>query len=288
MSLHLPLVVGAGSQEGEAAEYLPMPHEMATFRMPPVSRLDGGAGTAEACAILRALHDEMTAWRFGTGEQPILVLTGLAERNPGALAFINESLGQGEVSAVIDGTQRVAIQETAFASVWRVQHLDEQGTVLVDTLEVGPIPEVVRERAMASARAAEVVEIGAPPEGYMNSPSILHELVSASARFRPGQAAHVVNLTLLPVTPEDHLHLETTLGIGSTTILSRGYGNCRISATALSNVWWVRYFNSMDTLILDTIEVVDVPQAALAAREDFEDSTERLEQLLAILAEPEA
>ena len=82
MSLHLPLVVGAGSQEGEAAEYLPMPHEMATFRMPPVSRLDGGAGTAEACAILRALHDEMTAWRFGTGEQPILVLTGLAERNP--------------------------------------------------------------------------------------------------------------------------------------------------------------------------------------------------------------
>lgn len=288
MTVHLPLIVGAGSQEGEAAEYLPMPHEMATFRMPAVSRPGSGEATAEACTILGALLAEMKAWRFGTGEQPLFVLTGLAARNPGALALINESLGQGEVSAVIDGPTRIAIQETAFASIWRVQHLDGKGAVLSDTLEVGPIPEAVRERAMASARPAEVVEIGAPPEGHMNSPSILHELVSASARFRPGQPAHVVNLTLLPVTPEDHLHLEATLGTGATTILSRGYGNCRISATALSNVWWVRYFNSMDTLILDTIEVVDVPQAALAAREDFEDSTERLDQLLSILAEPEA
>jgi len=40
----------------------------------------------------------------------------------------------------------------------------------------------------------------------------------------------------------------------------------------------VQYFNSMDQLILNTLEVVQVPEAALAAREDYEDSIERLKE----------
>jgi hydrogenase-1 operon protein HyaF len=47
----------------------------------------------------------------------------------------------------------------------------------------------------------------------------------------------------------------------------------------------VRYFNSMNTLILDTIEVVDIPEAARAAAEDFADSIERLRELLSWLRE---
>jgi hydrogenase-1 operon protein HyaF len=41
----------------------------------------------------------------------------------------------------------------------------------------------------------------------------------------------------------------------------------------------------MDQLILNTIEVVDVPEVALAAREDFEDSTARLAEWLETLLE---
>jgi hydrogenase-1 operon protein HyaF len=41
----------------------------------------------------------------------------------------------------------------------------------------------------------------------------------------------------------------------------------------------------MNTLILDTIEVVDIPEAARAAAEDYEDSVERLAELLGWLRE---
>ena len=42
----------------------------------------------------------------------------------------------------------------------------------------------------------------------------------------------------------------------------------------------VQFFNAMDTIILDTLEVGGVPVVALAASEDFEDSAERLQQII--------
>ena len=105
----------------------------------------------------------------------------------------------------------------------------------------------------------------------------------ASEAYRPGSETHVVNLTLLPVTPEDLDYLVVHLGGGPVTILSRGYGNCRISSTALPHTWWVQYFNSMDQLIRNTIEVDDVPVVALAAPEDLEDSIVRLREWVATL-----
>ena len=95
-----------------------------------------------------------------------------------------------------------------------------------------------------------------------------------------GDAPHVVNLTLLPHTEEDLAWLDTALGLGSVDILSRGYGNCRVTATALHNVWRVQFFNSMDTLILDTFEVTPLPEVALAAPEDLTDSAERVAEVL--------
>ena len=95
--------------------------------------------------------------------------------------------------------------------------------------------------------------------------SVLTEIVGKARAYKAGDAAHVVNLTLLPMSPEDMECLPLTLGVGAVTILSRGYGNCRITSTRLPNVWWVQYFNSMDTLILNTIEVSDVPEVALAS-----------------------
>ena len=67
--------------------------------------------------------------------------------------------------------------------------------------------------------------------------------------------------------------------VGPVAILSRGFGNCRISSTAARDVWRVQYFNNMQTLILNTIEVVDMPEVALAAAEDLADSRERLGEL---------
>lgn len=78
-------------------------------------------------------------------------------------------------------------------------------------------------------------------------------------------------------------YLAQALGAGAVTILSRGYGNCRITSTGLAYVWWVQYFNSMDQIILDTLEVVDVPEVAQAAEEDYADSVARLGAWLNIM-----
>ncbi len=97
-----------------------------------------------------------------------------------------------------------------------------------------------------------------------------------------GRGPHIINLSLLPHTEEDLAFLEHVLGRGNLIILSRGYGNCRIHATGTRDTWWVRYYNSQDTLILNSIEISPVPEVALAAAEDIADSVERLAEILAI------
>lgn len=275
-------VVGAGSQVAEeAADYLPMPGDMAVFRMPVIDDVPRQAAEA-AHVVLSELLGKMRAHDFVSAAVPSVDLSGLSAE---ALAVTNQSLGQGEVSAVvIDGSSAAAswrIEESAFASVWHVLGLDAEGGIVSDHLEVGPVPSVIRrvmaEQAMPTAAPA------AAPAGVMNSPAILAELRDQAARWRPGDAAHIVNLSLLPVNPTDLDYLTRALGSGPVTLLSRGYGNCRITSTGLPNTWWVQYFNSMDVLILNTIEVVDVPEAALAAVEDFEDSIERIAEWLETL-----
>ena len=274
-------VIGAGSPGmEEAAEYLPMPHDMAVFRQPVIEAAPAEAAE-EAYAALSQLLTAMQAHDFTAATRPCIDLTRLS---PAALTLANQAMGQGEVSAVVNGECAWRIEESAFAGIWHVLAVREDGSVAEDYLEVGDVPEVLRRTALARPRPAPEAIPEAPP-GVMNAPALLNELLAQSSQWRPAKAAHVINLTLLPVTPQDLDYLGRALGTGSVTLLSRGYGNCRISATALPHTWWVQYYNSMDTMILNTIEVVDVPEVALAAHQDFEDSTERLREWLDTLRE---
>ena len=100
----------------------------------------------------------------------------------------------------------------------------------------------------------------------MNSPALLQEIRSrVFANLRPDAPAHVINLTLFPLTAEDHQVLAQALPVGPVAMISRGFGHCRISSTLARNVWRVQYFNSMNTLILNTLEIVGMPEVAIAA-----------------------
>jgi hydrogenase-1 operon protein HyaF len=44
----------------------------------------------------------------------------------------------------------------------------------------------------------------------------------------------------------------------------------------------VQYFNSQDTLILNTLEVSDVPSVACASPEDIADSCQRLQDIMQV------
>jgi len=272
----IPVVAfGVGSQpEEESVDYLPLPHEMTTFSL-PVYNLEADPKVLEAaCAVIENLRAAMQA-----GNDARFELLGLPAN---VIELINQSLGHGEVSVLIREPGNLHIQETVFAGVWRVQEFSGQGTMLRDTLHACFIPPEVQQSALSG-----VTGISAPPlnQGIMNAPAILNELIERSSKHQSGHNAHVINLSLLPMSPEDLQYLFEAFGTGTVSILSRGYGNCRITSTRLANVWWVQYFNSMDQIILNTIEVVDVPEVALAANEDYQESAERLSEWLGVMRE---
>lgn len=267
---HLPPTgFGPGSQppaeDGAELIYTPMPQDMRTWspHIPEVK----GADTSAAFDLLRQIADAAEAQpREGARFD-------LSQLDAASRALMAETLGEGEVSVRIRAIPAIAAQESVFAGVWV---LSGAGT---DVVEVAPVPSAARSQAFAPVEKAKGA--GAPRgPGVLNAPPLFAELADKSASYTEGQAPHIVNLTLLPHTAEDLDWLEAALGTGSVDILSRGYGNCRVTATALPHVWKVRYYNSMDTLILDTYEVTAMPEVALAAPEDLTDSASRIREVL--------
>jgi len=267
----IPVVTaGPGTQQGdEALDFVRMPEMLSAFHMPHHPIDASAAALAEARAFLADLHGAAAAHAFGSD---VLLSRDVTTLGAEALALVNEAFGEGEVAAIID-EPTMRLQETGFPGFWRIRGFDGDGLLATDVVEVAPVPAVVREAALLGSRCRLAKKPTAP--GVMNAPALLTELVAASGRGE-GAPVHVVNLTLLPVTPEDIAWLVGALEIGPVTLLSRGYGNCRITSTRLRHTWWVQYFNSMNNLILNTIEVAPVPEAALAAPEDFTESLSRL------------
>ncbi len=89
---------------------------------------------------------------------------------------------------------------------------------------------------------------------------------------KPGDPAHVINLSLLPMSPSDGRHLGEVLAAGPVRILSRGYGSCRITSTVVRDTWWVQYVNGYGNPMVDSIEITDIPEVAVASAEDIAES----------------
>ncbi len=280
--LGIPVVVEPGSQpadeDGVVLDYMPMPQGVWTYAMPVVPEPEEVEGLAEGIDTLVRVCAALKTYRIGDAAV-VIPLDGLDSVNR---ELVDQVLGSGEVSIVYEGMLRAQIQESVMAGVWRVQYVDEEGRVERDVIEVADIPSLVRDAVFTEARPT--IDIGETelPAGVGNAAAILTELGDRLAAYDAGEGVHVVNLTLLPCTDEDMEYLVNTLGAGPAVILSRGYGNCRITSTGTRNLWWVQYFNSQDTLILNTIELSRVPEVACAAAEDIEDSAERLEEILEI------
>ena len=281
-----PVGFGPGSQVGQEDEelnYLAMPSGVNVYE-PHVPEIEDPATMAATLAFLETLQKQAQVWR--AGESCLLPRHALT---PASSAAIDDALGEGEVSARLeDAAGLVEVQETVFAGIWAMRaYGGTQGQGVREQVEVSAFPKALLARAFPSKRTRPDIAAGCRV-GVVNAPAILTELFEQSENWRPQNTPHVVNLSLLPHTPEDMELLEESLGRGRLTILSRGYGNCRIEATATPHVWRVRYFNSMDTLILDTIEVSTVPEVACAAVEDIADSATRLREICTVLREESA
>lgn len=278
--------VGPGTQpvgEDDAAlAFMPMPGEMATYRMPDVAQSIGSLGQANA--VLQQLQQLLNRYKVG---DPVGVIN-LSVLDADNRELIDQVLGEGEVSIVFSAATQIRIQEAVLAGVWRVQTLAADGKIEKDTIEVADIPAVIRGATFSGDYIQQRIEKGFCPPGVNNAIPLLSELNDHIARLAEADSkadeAHVINLTLLPQSEEDIAYLTQTLGRGTVTILSRGYGNCRVTSTATRSVWWVQYFNSQDAIILNTLEVTPVPAVVCASTEDIADSAQRLQEIREVYA----
>ncbi|MBK9495717.1 MAG: hydrogenase expression/formation protein [Xanthomonadales bacterium] len=266
-------LLGPGSQEEEETlEYLSLPKDMRTYTPPVLPEPEDIRDRQQLKAWFAALLVTTEAWQVG---QPAIRLA-MQDLSPADREVIDQVLGEGEVSAQIarDGG-RVSVQESVFAGVWRLRGFNASGLPTEDYVEVGAVPAMAREAAAQGLAAPQPAAAG---PGVINAVALLAEITEQVGLQHA--EPHVINLSLLPFSPEDASWLDARLGRGQVTFLSRGYGNCRVTATGIARVWWVQYFNSQDALILNTLEISDMPEVAQAAGEDLQDTSERLREVL--------
>lgn len=269
---------GPGSQkepDGQELDHMEMPREMVTFDLPIAPEPEDTVGMEQGKARLNELQAALA--RYKIGDEAIVL--ELSDLDPENLGLVNQILGEGEVSMV--SGPNIQVQEAVFAGVWRVLHFDE-GKVVRDTIEVADWPHSVRDQVFTFASATGAQAQDPLPDSVFNAPSLLSEIAEKVAVYKPGVETHSINLSLLPHTEEDLSYMANKLGVGDTIVLSRGYGNCRVSSTNTKNVWWVQYYNSQDSLILNSVEIVGVPEVVCAAQEDIDDSAERVFEVMDI------
>jgi hydrogenase-1 operon protein HyaF len=275
-----PLFTAAGplphfSPGGEAeCPAPPLPDGMRTFS-PPVlhgwNRKDGETGRVLLSRIAERLGSGVPEGRWD-----------LRELDADSRRFVAEVLGRGEITVRVAAPDvRVDMEESVFAGLWQIRQ--SGGDLLqYDYLEAGPLPLAAYEWAGRLTKGARLLAPARFPPGVMNAPAVLAEIADKSHNFRAGRDS-VINLTLLPMTAEDLRLVADSLGLSGLSLLSRGYGDCRIHLTRVPHVWWVQYFNSPGQMILNTLEITAMPSVALAAAEDLADSAARLAETLAAL-----
>ena len=273
-----PTGFGPGSQPldhtDQELEYMPLPQDMRTYapRIPEVEAL-ASADLSPALALLTEVTKAAKTVSAKSGQARF----DLSNLDDAGRALVAETLGSGEVSAKVRNVPAVAVQESVFAGIWILRRGDQQEVV------VAGAPDCLTQDPFRETRTAVGEEALRAP-GVANAPSILIELKDKSRSFAKDAPLHVINLSLLPHTEQDLVALDQVLGEGAVTILSRGYGNCRITATALEHVWRVQFFNSQDKLILDTFEITEMPEVAVAAPEDLADSAKRLTEVIGAIS----
>jgi len=284
----VPVVTtGPGSQpETDDWSCLPLPSVVETWRSPDTPG-PSTPGSREVLALLRntiaALGDNPSP------AQPLVFPVGALSSD--AHQLLAQVMGEGEVSAQVmpsaptrgtlaDTAALVRIQESRYPGIWRVIVDSANGERIDDRIEIGAVPAAILDEARHSGTTQGTVP-DASGHDLMNAPSIATEIVAAQAKAvgRHGAGSHVVNFSLLPVSPADIAWLEGILGTGSVGIFSTGYGKCTVAATGWRHVWRVRYFDGSNKILLDTLDITLIPEVVVASAEDLADSLRHLREI---------
>ncbi len=192
--------------------------------------------------------------------------------SPAEAARLDDLLGDGDIAVSLGAG--IEVRESVFPGIWRLRGVT--GTVVRHGVEVAEVPAAVTRCCREVLRDAP--DRRPAPETALTAPLLLDEI---AASLKEG-GERVISLTNLPINADDLAHLDACLGHGAIHGEAAGHGVCRFAATGVHRVWRVRYFNADDKLLIDSIEVGDLPVAAKAQPEDVADGLAGLARLLAM------
>jgi hydrogenase-1 operon protein HyaF len=91
---------------------------------------------------IRALLERLLAG----GEGGVIDLRSLPALNPASLGLLEQWLPPGEVSAVVNGTGKTELRETACAGVWWLVHRNAKGDLVTESIEVAEVPGLLKSQ----------------------------------------------------------------------------------------------------------------------------------------------
>jgi hydrogenase-1 operon protein HyaF len=99
--------------------------------------------------------------------------------------------------------------------------------------------------------------------------AVLAELIGMLERVAVGGDAAAIDLRSLPMSPEDRIELQATLGQGEVQATLSAGGISTLRETGVSGVWWVEHRDRQGELVAELIEVTAIPQILEASNEEM-------------------
>ena len=109
---------------------------------------------------------------------------------------------------------------------------------------------------------------------------LLHELRHALNEFAATGTEHTIDLTSLPMTPQEDQQLERLLGTGEVRAQLDALGTSDITETAIPGVWRVTHYNGDRVVVGRFLEITDCPAILKSQREDLPAAIEQLDGLI--------
>ena len=109
---------------------------------------------------------------------------------------------------------------------------------------------------------------------------LLHELRHALRRFTDAGTSHTIDLSSLPMAPEEQRQLQRILGEGEVRASLQALGSSNIAETAIPGIWSITHYNGDEKIVGRFLEVTDCPSLLKSQHQDLADGIDRLEQLI--------
>jgi len=112
--------------------------------------------------------------------------------------------------------------------------------------------------------------------------AVLSEFVSMLERVALGGKPATIDLRSLPMSPQDRIELQQTLGRGEVQATLTADGVSTLQETGVSGVWWIEHRDRHGELIAELIEVAAIPQILEVSSDEMIASAQALRERLSI------